>query len=367
MNIPKDILQLDGKVILQLSGGKDSIACLILLHQNNINVECIHFVHSYSYELPTKMAIEICDRLGVNLHIVDITDKLTTLFLNNFNMRPCRYCKAILDTETISYAHDLSCNYICVGDSGDDTMLVNRLKRLEGDASFFSRYLNANVDLPEDLSIIRPLLKSDGTETLRFVKQYFPEFSRVNDTGDKYFEYSREGCPLQFKDLGAFYTKSLMDQLLRYNMLCSDFATAYGIKAAIHLPSEFIVTIPKGFEEQCRQYLLDNGCCLKRTPSIIKEHLTTIYIKDIELKNISTIGLAVRRLMERCGYPEGKTTECTHGIMMTASGYHLNATLLNELLCITIATQHQLDITSLNDICMEIFHTYRFHINSTEI
>ena len=49
-------IQEDSRVLLQLSGGKDSIACMILLKENGVKFDAIHFVHDYSYSLPTSMA-----------------------------------------------------------------------------------------------------------------------------------------------------------------------------------------------------------------------------------------------------------------------------------------------------------------------
>ena len=37
------------KILLQLSGGKDSIACMILLKELGVELEAIHFIHAYNY------------------------------------------------------------------------------------------------------------------------------------------------------------------------------------------------------------------------------------------------------------------------------------------------------------------------------
>ena len=69
--IPKD-----SKVLLQLSGGKDSIACMILLKEHDVRFEAIHFIHNYVYSLPTSMAKKACDALGVKLNVVDISSEI---------------------------------------------------------------------------------------------------------------------------------------------------------------------------------------------------------------------------------------------------------------------------------------------------
>lgn len=44
----KSLISKDTKVLLQLSGGKDSIACMIYLKEHSMEFEAIHFVHKYT-------------------------------------------------------------------------------------------------------------------------------------------------------------------------------------------------------------------------------------------------------------------------------------------------------------------------------
>ena len=52
-----------------------------------------------------------------------------------------------------------------------------------------ARLKNVCVSLPEEISIYRPLLEYDSDKTTKLVLSRFTWFTRVNDTGDKYFEY----------------------------------------------------------------------------------------------------------------------------------------------------------------------------------
>ena len=97
--------KLKGKVVLvQLSGGKDSIAALHILLEHGISCKAIHFIHKWCYHTPTQEAERICRKFGVEIRIVDITDAISDVFLNGFAGRPCRICKGIMDRITVEYA-----------------------------------------------------------------------------------------------------------------------------------------------------------------------------------------------------------------------------------------------------------------------
>ena len=200
----------DEKILVQYSGGKDSSACLIKLVEEKAYVEAVHFTHKYAYSVPTEEAKRICSEFEVKLHVIDISAQISELLLNDFKGRPCRACKGIMDKITVEMAQKFDFNYICVGDTASDKTLVERIKQ-NGDRELsISKYFNKNVPLPDDIFILRPLIKYSNDAVFSFLKQRSVCIKRVNDTGDKYFEYSREGCPLQFKDYGVCYTRQLM-------------------------------------------------------------------------------------------------------------------------------------------------------------
>lgn len=358
------------KVLVQLSGGKDSMTCLVLLKKMGVELDAIHFIHAYNYSLPTEMAKNICNELGVPLHVKNVTDELSALLLADFKGRPCRYCKAIMDQITVNFAMENGISVICIGDTGDDTTLINRLIDIEGEIRPLSKYINKSVSLPDDITVIRPLLNYHGDEIIEFVQSTIPDFKRVHDTGDKYFEYSREGCPLQFKDLGAVYTEDVMKKLQVYNSLCSEFAMYRNIRASIHLPSEFIVTIPRGYEDECREFLLSKGCNLNNTSSrniplyIVTAHLRT---NGITLSD-GTLSEALMRFIERLGHKPLNIIDNSTNIQMFGDGFETECFKHStQVLSITITSSFSLNQRDLENLCVEIFHTYNYVVHNTKL
>ena len=359
----KSLISNDTKVLLQLSGGKDSIACMIYLQRHSVEFEAIHFVHKYGYSLPTFMAQKACEELHIKLHIVDITNEIEAMFLNGYDGRPCRYCKSIMDKVTVNYAQVNGFHLICVGDTKDDQTLINRLVKYEGTVNKISRYFNQSVPLPNDIAIFRPLLEYNSNDTLSLVLHKFSWFKRVHDTGDKYFEYSREGCPLQFKDYGVVYTKELMEKLQHLNMLCGEFATQKGIRASIHLPSEFIVTIPKGYEEDCWHYLQSHGVNLK--PIHLKKIPLYCFFIDLNLHkamcNANIIKMACERLIERLSIIGDFTFSDRIGYLATDEVKVDVVWGTNDRLLVSISSiEKKYNKSQIENLCMEIFHTREF-------
>ena len=360
-----DLLPKRARVLVQLSGGKDSIACMILLKKHHVDFEAIHFTHHYGYALPTKMAKDTCKTLDVELHIYDISDELESKLLDTFRDRPCRCCKSIMDSITVEFATKHGFTFICIGDTKDDKMLLNRISALEGKANPISHYINKNVVLPKDMFVFRPLIHCNSEDTLAMVLSAFPNFKRVHDTGDKYFEYSREGCPLQFKDLGFCYTKELMSDLKMLNYLCSEFASKKGIRASIHLPSEFIVTIPRGYEDECRQYLIKHGVQLRSTT--LKNTLLYRFVIDIllnsSMKEMEILDIACNRFIERLGFQETISFEGASAMINNTNesvGIMLEG---NNRLIISITSKDKRWGTGfIENICIEVFHTWNFNV-----
>lgn len=359
----KSLISKDTKVLLQLSGGKDSIACMIYLQEHSVKFEAIHFVHKYGYTLPTFMAKKVCEEFHVKLHIVDVTNEIEAFFLNGYDGRPCRYCKGIMDKVTVNYAQSNGFQLICVGDTKDDQTLVNRLVKYEGGTKNISRYFNLSVPLPDDIAIFRPLLEYNSNDTLDLVLHRFPWFKRVHDTGDKYFEYSREGCPLQFKDYGVVYTNELMAKLQHLNMLCGQFATQKGIRASIHLPSEFIVTIPKGYEEDCWHFLQSHGANLKP----MHHNKVQLYCCFVDLNlnktmcNSNIIKLACERLIERLSIIGDFSFSDRIGYLATEEVKVDVVWDANDRLLVSITSlEMKYDKSQIENLCIEIFHTREF-------
>jgi hypothetical protein len=235
--------------------------------------------------------------------------------------------------------------------------------KYEGMVNNISRYFNQSVPIPDDIAIFRPLLEYNSDETLDLVLHRLPWFKRVHDTGDKYFEYSREGCPLQFKDYGVVYTKELMEKLQYLNMLCGQFATQKGIRASIHLPSEFIVTIPKGYEDECWHYLQSHGANLK--PIHLKKILLYSFFIDLNLNSAmcsaNIIKIACERLIERLSITGDFVFSDRMGYLATDEVKVDIFWDTNDRLLVSITSlEMKYNKSQIENLCMEIFHTREF-------
>lgn len=349
------------KILLQYSGGKDSTACLVLLKLSGAEVEAIHFVHEFSYELPTQEAKRICQELEVPLSIVNIDDELKEIFLNGFRLRPCRYCKAVMDRITVDYAKEHDFKLICVGDTKDDTALVNRLSATSELTLKISKYFNRAVTLPEDIFIYRPLIDSTSSEVMDFLAENKIKIERIGDTGDKYFEYSREGCPLQFKDFGVTYSLELMHDLKKYNELCARFAKTKKIRASIHLPSEFIVTIPRGYEKTCRDFLIENGCKLSNKIEVADTVDVYHFSLQIyrEVADESVIKIALARFFERLGLKIVSQRFFDKSLEIDAGKFKMFAFIepVNLKLYGHLTSLEEISADFIKNLFSEIFHT----------
>ena len=356
------------RVVLQYSGGKDSTACLLFLLNKGYEVKAIHFVHRYGYSIPTEEAKRICQKYHIELKIIDITQQMEQKFLKDggYKGRPCRLCKGIMDKITVEFAISVHVNLIATGDTGSDTGLIQRIKGKDGTIPFYSRYFNEAINLPEDILIYRPLINFLNNQICELLIKYHEKVKRIGDTGDKYFEYSREGCPLQFKDLGEPYTKELLTKLQKYSLVCSAFAREKGIRASVHLPSGFIVTIPKGYEEQCRVYLNAHDCPLpKQKNEISKKKYISAVIKIRSACDQEFLIYALKRMMELLEFSEADIdSESNDELTLTAQGNSLYCRIKRNDLLINLcfSTWKLISKTSIENLIIEIFHTYDFKV-----
>lgn len=253
------------KVLLMLSGGKDSSASLCMLKSMEVDVTAIHFKHKWGYELSTKEARRICNMLDVELIEVDFTHEFTEAVSGFYNGRPCLMCKKEMYKIVLEHIELGAYNALCIGDNADDKTTINRLMKHISDKDdeniYFSSYFGSEqgISLPDSFRVVRPVLDLKSHEVEAYLLERGIKIAKNHSTGDKYFEYSREGCPIQFHDPGTSITVDSMDRLKTYDDCITAFAKKKGIKASIHLPSTLIVTIPKGFEEEAYHYLTDCG------------------------------------------------------------------------------------------------------------
>ena len=257
---------LNPKVIAMLSGGKDSIAAVILLKKSGIDVTAIHFVHRWGAEIPTEEAKRICNEYNIPLIIKDYTKEFCEAINGYTTGRPCLICKKQMYRLLLEYLSKDQYGWLCIGDNSNDRTTIVRINKYinEGnseDSLLCSGYFGSEmgVTLPKGMKVIRPLINMTANDVESFLENEKIVIKRINSTGDRYFEYHREGCPVQFADIGVELDENLYTDLKTYNDCIAEYARKEGILASIHMPSTFIITIPRGYEKQAADYLKKRG------------------------------------------------------------------------------------------------------------
>lgn len=298
------------KVISMLSGGKDSIVATILLKKEGIDVTAIHFIHKWCESIPTEEAIRICKLYDIPLIIKDYTKEFCEAVNNYKGGRPCLICKKEMYKVLLKNFSNQEYGWLCIGDNANDRTTIMRIKdhilktnkeNLECNSYFGSEL---GIKLPDKMKVVRPLINIAVKDVEGFLEKEKIKIKRINSTGDKYFEYHREGCPIQFADFGVSLNENLYDDLKKYNECITKFAREKNILASIHMPSTFIITIPTGYERQAIEYLkqnklevnLNNNSSKKPKENIING---SIYEIKKELFNEEVYKKIFNRFLER--------------------------------------------------------------------
>ena len=160
------------------------------------------------------------------------------------------------------------------------------------------------IVLPKGMKVIRPLINMTANDVESFLDKERITIKRINSTGDKYFEYHREGCPIQFADIGVKLDENLYSDLKTYNDCITEYARKEGILASIHMPSTFIITIPRGYEKPAADYLKTNGLAVNANVNssdipFREEFVGYIYALNRNLLNTNTYEKVFRRFLER--------------------------------------------------------------------
>lgn len=248
-----EILKPSERVVLMLSGGKDSALCLRKLLEIGVEVYPIHFTHKWGWALSTQEARKLTKKFNILLKEIDISKEFLRKFNNFTGGRPCRKCKPIMYEATIKYALSNDIKWICVGDNLLDTIniRINEFIEKNGGTKYVNRFLdciNEGVIIPENIEIIRPILDQSPDEISEELRVFGIKVQKNHETGDKYEQYWREGCPMQYNEEGTPLTEQRMNDLFDFNQLAVDMGKQGDYRVSVHLPSKRIVTIPSGYE-----------------------------------------------------------------------------------------------------------------------
>lgn len=375
----------NSNVLLMLSGGKDSIAALFKLLENNINVTAIHFRHEWMSDITTNEAIRFCSKYGIKLIIENFTEIFFNTIKNSTGGRPCLICKKAMYKCLIGkYLKNGEYGWVCIGDSANDKTTINRMKEYlkmnSKESLYCSSYFGSEmgIKLPSSIKIVRPVIDMNIIDIEGYLKSLNVHVKRINSTGDKYFDYHREGCSAQFVDYGVKISKKYLDDLKRYNNCITSFAREHNILASVHIPSTFIVTVPRGYEIEAGRYLEWKGFYVdwKRNSYAELKSACVIYTYIGDINNIifySGVYIKLfKRFSERLEIVRSRESFLVNGDYVL----YKNGDLNNHILILYDFKNRNLNIaymnTSINDyhaikccienLVIELFRTRKYQV-----
>ncbi len=162
------------KILVGLSGGKDSLCLLELLARQSkiffpkFSVEAVHVrMENIQYETDTTYLQQFCDNLDVPLHI--ITTRFETEKEGKKSKPACFLCSWQRRKQLFNLAQEIGCKKIALGHHQDD-MIHTALMNLTFQGHFSSMSPSLKMDkMP--LTIIRPLCLCEEADIIEYAAQ----------------------------------------------------------------------------------------------------------------------------------------------------------------------------------------------------
>lgn len=179
----------DDKILVGLSGGKDSLCLLEFLarrskiHVPHFTVEALHVrMENIHYETDTTYLQSFCNNLGIPLHIVTTHIEAVSETSNLKSKPACFLCSWQRRKQLFNLAQELRCNKIALGHHQDDiihTALMNLT--FQGHFSTMPAKLRMQK-MP--LTIIRPLCLCQEADIQAYADAH-------------HYEKQRKKCPYE--------------------------------------------------------------------------------------------------------------------------------------------------------------------------
>jgi len=241
------------KIIVMLSGGKDSAVALAIAKDLGLNVHlCVHFVHDWSWDISTNEAKNLAERFNVPIIFPDITEELAKKTQGAKGKSICRICKTIMKAQMVNIAKIEDAKIIMTGETALEKIAGpvfeyirenNPKVKRENEHELYKKMELVKVPKRYKIHFFRPLIRVGHFDVFNLQKHYNIEIKRVSEAGNK-IGYWREGCCLQYCSPEVLLTTKLFDELYKINKKATEIARENGFRASVVLPEKEITVIP---------------------------------------------------------------------------------------------------------------------------